>query len=109
MGERFLIYYAKKKGIQQALDHASKGNFRYNFSKDISRFVHPWFSPEEGSNSSIKATQQTVREKQKYIEAMIEELLTCVYSLKHKETRNSTLSEIFDQTVFARAKTFSFF
>ena len=40
---------------------------------------------------------------------MIEELLTCVYSLKHRETRSSTLTEVFDQTVLARAKTFSFF
>ena len=63
MGERFLIYFASKKGMQQALDQATEGKYRYMYEKDISRFQHPWFLAEEGGNKMNKATIATVREK----------------------------------------------
>ena len=56
MGERFLIYYAGKKGMQEALELAAGGKFRYKYEQDIARFQHPWFLPEEGGNAAAKAT-----------------------------------------------------
>ena len=53
------------------------------------------------------ATIATVKEKQKYISVIIEELQTCIDKLMHREEEN--LSEMFESTVLRRAKSFSFF